>query len=369
MTNYHKLPRILCGLLLSLAFNCQAQSQITDLDPSLKLHFDFDEDFSDGRVVDVSGNGNDGWQFNSTNWITATNGVFGSAAAQFTYVGFMSNDAPHVYPLSQYIGVTNLTGISILTNGTISFWARFDSNVDTAILLLDSGYNAIYAGSPSLASNSWTLGRDFAPNLSFWVYPGGGGGEQWVSWPDDTIGRDNLGTTQFHLYTLAFNCPSRWAIAYYDGQPYQTNMVWVPWIRVYGCPSIQWLCVGAMAHDGTPFWGDDKYPNAGYFAGKLDDLRIYNRPLSAGEVQALYQGAGSRAQCRHVTAQPGGSNSMLLSWDTLSNTFYQVEYLSNLAAGNWSRLGPAVLGDGGTNRMVDSIQGQFMRFYRVLPLP
>src|ERR1039457_6626163 len=73
---------------VALAYGLRAQSSGSP-DPSLKLHFDFDEDFSHGRVIDVSSNGNDGLQFNPTNWITATNGVFGTRAAYFTKVGVM----------------------------------------------------------------------------------------------------------------------------------------------------------------------------------------------------------------------------------------------------------------------------------------
>src|SRR5260370_5941223 len=66
-------------------------------DTNLVLRFDFEQSSPDGRVPDLSGKGNDGWQFNQTNLLSYTNGVFGSTAAQFTYVGFLSNDLPNIY--------------------------------------------------------------------------------------------------------------------------------------------------------------------------------------------------------------------------------------------------------------------------------
>ena len=245
-------------------------------DSSLKLHLDFDEDFSSGQVLDTSGNGNDGWQFNPTNRITPTPGVLGGTAAQFSSPG-------------TYLAVTNLEGFAYLTNGTISLWAKFAPNGDLTMRLLDNGYVPAYAGNPAAASNSWALCRDYTPNLTFLVYPPGGARQQVVTWPDDTD-RQTLSTAGFHLYSVTVDCPSNRVIAYYDGNPWMTNSINLPWIRIYGCAGQPWLCIGAASSDGTPQWGDDAYPDSGFFAGSLDDLRIYNRTLPAADVKALYTG-------------------------------------------------------------------------------
>jgi hypothetical protein len=258
-------------------------------DPSLVLRFDFDENLSTGHVADSSGNGNDGWEFDPTNRVTACHGVFGSMGAQFTYVGTITNDYPNVYPLSQYIAITNLNGFASLTKGTISLWAQFDTNGDLAMRLLDTGYTAGYASVPSSASNSWALCRDSSPYLNFLVYPAGAGKQRLLSWPND-VDRNTLSSSNLHLYSVTIDCPGNRAIAYYDGQPYMTNAINLPWIRIYGGAVQPWLCIGAMSHDGTPQWGDDKYPNSGFFNGKMDDIRIYNRTLSAAEIQNLYNG-------------------------------------------------------------------------------
>ena len=99
-----------------------------------------------------------------------------------------------------------------------------------------------------------------------------------------------LATTNFHLYTVTLDCAANRAVAYYDGQPYMTNLINVPWLHVYGCSSARWLAVGSATADGTPQWGDDGVPSWGFFVGKLDDIRIYGRTLSAADVADLASG-------------------------------------------------------------------------------
>lgn len=366
------------GLSVLFASLClcpaQGQSVATNVDPSLKLHFDFESDFSKGHLLDVSGNGNDGWQFNPTNWITSSNGVFGTRGGYFTRVGVMTNDPPQVYPLTQYIVVTNLDGIEYLTNATFSLWARFDAtnNSHNLAAFMDCGYVAAYSWSPTQASNSWTWAKNVYQNyLSFWVYPDLPDGGSWtiVTWPDDTVGGDNESTTRFHLYSVTVDCPGNQVIAYYDGRPYMTNSINLPWIRIYGTASEHWLCIGASSHDGTPQWGDDRYPNDGYFTGAMDDVRIYNRTLSADEVAALYLGYGSRVWNPQFTMQRTDPVTVQGRFESLSGVSYQIEYLQAVTARTWAAWGAPIAGNNGTQTFLDSISGQAMKFYRVRPLP
>jgi hypothetical protein len=255
-----------------------------------------------------------------------------------------------------------------LTNGTISFWAKFDANGDLGMQVLDTGYTPGYTADPSLSSNSWSLGRVYTSYLCFLVYSSLGG-QIVVTWPDDVVRPGgyypDLSTTSFHLYTVTVDCVNDRAVAYHDGQPYMTNSIGLPWIRIYGCYSTRWLCIGAMSHDGTPQWGDDMYPNSAYFAGKMDDLRIYNRTLSAAEVQALYQGS---TYAQNLAIQKAAPQSVQVRWDVNSNAVYQVEYRTNLAETAWSPLQSAIPGSV-TNSIIDSILGQPARFYRVRLLP
>lgn len=256
---------------------------------SLRLKFDFDEGFAgSGFVADMSGYSHDGISFNATNWITATNGVFGTTAGQWTYWGFQNDGQGHNYPASQYIGVTNLAGIQYLTNATISLWAQFDVNGDLQMQLLSAGFTAAYAsGGPAQATNGWFLGRDSSENLWFAVYPSDTAKRRIVNWPAD-CDRVNLNTSTTHLYTVTVDCPNNRAVSYYDGSPYSTNNIGLPWLRVYGTINLPWLAVGTATMDGTPQWGDDLYPNSGYFVGRMDDLRIYDAALSADQVRQLY---------------------------------------------------------------------------------
>jgi hypothetical protein len=266
----------------------------------LVLHFDFDENISSGEVLDVSGNGNNGWQMDATNWISSYAVNSSNTAGLWYRNGVMTNAPPAIYPKSQYIAVTNLNGFEYLTNGTVSLWAKFDANVDSGIQLLSSEMPFAFAAAPEQAYNSWGLGRiGNAGILGFSVCPRQSSGVNVVTWPDDSVspsGTLDLSSTDFHLYSVTIDCPANQVIAYHDGQPCQTNTIDLPWVRVYGCASQRWLCVGADAHDGTPQWGDDLYPNSGFFVGKMDDIRIYNRTLAASEVRSLYTGSQAPKQ-------------------------------------------------------------------------
>ena len=48
-----------------------------------------------------------------------------------------------------------------------------------------------------------------------------------------------------------------------------------------------------LGNTANNFIGKSTYPADPYFDGLVDDFRIYNRPLAAGEIAALYAGSGS----------------------------------------------------------------------------
>jgi hypothetical protein len=85
-------------VLIGLSVQLNAEPNVAD--SSLKLHLSFDQDFSGGQVVDLSGHGNHGWQFIPTNRVTPTNGVFGSVAAQCT-ANFVMPDTSGQLSISQ----------------------------------------------------------------------------------------------------------------------------------------------------------------------------------------------------------------------------------------------------------------------------
>jgi hypothetical protein len=344
------LHYVLWGVLVSLSFACQLQAQSggSGADASLKLHLDFDGDFSNGRVLDVTGNGHDGIQFNPTNWIVATNGIFGTTAALWTI-----NDVIYEYelaiPVSQYIAVTNLSDIAYLTNGTVSFWAWPSATLGYYTFILDAGY-------PNQGGWNIQMQNIWAPFLEFISYDGSG---TTITWPFGT-----QVVSQFHLYTMTWSGASNLVQTYFDGQLYATNTLGAPYLHVAG--PTNWFSIGAF-HAGkvSPAWvnGNDGNWYACFYDGRMDDLRIYNRALSPQEVQQLYYGGPVG-----LAIQRSGQQSITVSWNSKSNRLYQVETASTLLSNGWAALGPPIAGSGGTNWITDSL-GQTNRFYRVRILP
>jgi hypothetical protein len=61
--------------------------------------------------------------------------------------------------------------------------------------------------------------------------------------------------------------------------------------------------------------------------------------------------------------------AVAISWLTATNENYQVQYASVLAPNDWTNLGSPIQGTGTNAVVVDSILGQPMRFYRLIPAP
>jgi hypothetical protein len=55
-----------------------------------------------------------------------------------------------------------------------------------------------------------------------------------------------------------------------------------------------------------------------------------------------------------------------IDWQSQTNRFYQVQYVTSVNSNSWLNLGDPILGNGSTNRLFDSILGQPRKFYRVL---
>ena len=71
-------------------------------------------------------------------------------------------------------------------------------------------------------------------------------------------------------------------------------------------------------------------------------------------------------ECFAFSAKMAG-NEVELSWSSLSNLSYQVQYRTNLTSGTWLGLGSPISGNGTTNRVYDtSVSSSFQRFYRLV---
>jgi hypothetical protein len=339
---------VVCGLLLCLSFNgrVHGQSSPLDSDPSLKLRFDFAEDFSSGRLLDVSGHGNDGGQFMPTNWITAADGVFGTRGARWIINDSIFEPPNTTIPVSQYIAVTNLNGIDNLTNGTLSFWAWPSASLGYYTFLFDAGYREIGGWCIYMQNIGW-------PFLKFQSYDGLSTSIDWPASPEVVQG--------FHLYTVTWDGVSDRLSTYFDGQLYDVRALLSSSLRV-NAPT-NWICIGAFRSGKPPEWNNGP---GGWFAGFYEGLiRMYDRTLSAAEVKGLYHGWSPALDLQLEPA----AGQLNICWAAQSNTLYQVEYRADLATGNWAPLGAPVFGRGRTNCLIEPVGGQTMRFYRVRPLP
>ena len=57
-----------------------------------------------------------------------------------------------------------------------------------------------------------------------------------------------------------------------------------------------------------------------------------------------------------------------LSWPSVTNQLYQVQWSGEVATNQWFSLGPPVAGNGSTNSIVDPLESNSKRFYRVVPV-
>ena len=136
-----------------------------------------------------------------------------------------------------------------LSTGTISAWIK-TSNAG-------SGYRGIIA-----KQNAYGI-FTFNNSVTFYDWEGNAGKFTSVRADDNS----------WHLVTLTFQSGvSNGTTAYFDGAPILTARITV---------SNQTTNAQIGGGGGNP---------SQTFSGLIDDARIYNRPLSAAEVQQLYQG-------------------------------------------------------------------------------
>jgi F0F1-type ATP synthase epsilon subunit len=69
-----------------------------------------------------------------------------------------------------------------------------------------------------------------------------------------------------------------------------------------------------------------------------------------------------------LSIKPVGNNSMVISWPSVSNIVYRVQYKASLASTNWINLAPDVTAIAGTASFTDNLSGAPQRYYRVVLL-
>jgi len=84
------------------------------------------------------------------------------------------------------------------------------------------------------------------------------------------------------------------------------------------------------------------YTSSDYFDGKMDDVRVYNRVLSAEEISRLYQLGATTKIAKTITTNPDLKNGLVGHWtfdginmDTASNTAEVLDSSGNSNNGDW----------------------------------
>ena len=210
--------------LAAAAAACNADGSVGQ-DDGLVAHWPLD-----GNASDASGNGNHGM----TRGVTPTADRFGKA-----------NGAYHFDGTSSFICIPNSPSLDITGNITMSAWVKLAS-ADSVVSVIDK------------CGSSWR----------FQIYAARGEAE--------------IGATQTFIYFdcafpvekwchVAATCDGRMARLYLDG-------------ALIGQSERSF---GFNRSSANVYIGSDPFVDCEYYNGDMDDLRIYNRALSADEVQAL----------------------------------------------------------------------------------
>ena len=180
------------------------------------------------------------------------------------------------------------------------------------------------------------------------------------------------------MFGLESDSGWHWALS---GVVPQTN-VWYHVAGTWGAEGIK-LYVNGLLRGSDPYTGPipdylqysligrSSWPNS-VTDGIIDEFAIFSRALSPTEIAALYA-AGSAGKCKRpvlslqVQSQPG---TMLgLTWTALAGKAYQLQYKTNLAAGDWKEFGLPITATNTASFASDVIATDRLRVYRVLLLP
>jgi hypothetical protein len=250
-------------------------------DPFLIMDLSFDNAFSNGAVLDISGHGNNGLRYgipgNQTNWPTLTVGPDGSRAAEFHWY----IDGYGKYGKSgDYIGIPYSPSFLNLTQATITAWVHYYASANN---IIENDWNSTIFNAGQDDPGTWDLGRIYSSfdNTKFSVYTGPGNEVEVLYFPDASTNGDSGG---WHHYSVTFS--NGVVKGYFDGSLFETSSVPVAALTMGG----QYMGIACWTFNADP-WMDlsvDEDPNNAWLNGAVDDLRIYNRTLSDTEIAALY---------------------------------------------------------------------------------
>ena len=231
-----------------------------------------DTKWDTGVTNDMSGNGNNGALIGMSTTTSIVEGKIGQAVS-------LSGDP------SVYVGGGNPASLNLVNTGTISAWVKYTSTTFGCIFANEDLWNGVGGYGMCVDeddSNTGTIGI---------LIDQGGAYEGVNSAPHN----DN----KWHLVTATFD--GSFIRIYVDGKSDATPVTQVSTslsTNSYG------FKIGRNANDQGPSFGA--------FTGLIDDVRIYNRALSAAEISKLYNTtAGSKIQAslpgpNSVSSGPAG---------------------------------------------------------------
>jgi len=270
------------------------------------------------------------------------------------FVGDFQNAQVEVFP--PYASCTNTTNV---TNGLLAWWQLNDGTGSNA--LDSSGQGNVgqmgghagtwtaagkFGGAISLSGSSQYLSVNNAASLSgmaaltvsAWVYVTNGTAQQAIVSKQQTAGTLSylLDVVNNNLDFQVRNASSTLVDATASGGLIPNN-TWTLITGVYDGANVSVYVNGALAGTPVALTGNvytstsymeigSLYPTGAFFAGTLDDVRVYNRALSNAEIMQLYYG----------TQQDGNLG--------YNNDHHVMQYC---ASGAWRAMGPAGTGGSG----------------------
>jgi hypothetical protein len=282
-------------------------------DPSLLVHLPFDNTFSNGVVLDISGHGNNGLRYGKpccpTNWPSASVGPDGSQAAEFH---FYFDGWGYYGKSGDYVGIPYSPSFTNLSQATICAWVWFyrsfngDINNDHNSSILDAGMDV---------PGTFNLGRYYSDHTMFSIWTAPGNEVQFLSFPD--VAPDG-NTGGWHYYSVTFS--NGVVKGYFDGNLFQTTNSPVSALTMAG----YYMGIAGWTFNGTPQMDSvDGYPNNAWINGRVDDFRFYNRALTSSEITSLYTSFDKAPPTTPpgLTATAVASSQVSLHWNAGSGTF------------------------------------------------
>ena len=271
----------------------------SSLTTGLVGYWPFDEG-GGSTASDASGSGNTGTLVSGPVWTAGRRGSALAFDGVASYVRVASTPALNSYPL------------------TVAFWMK------TASI---SGVGGLVNKYADLSLNGWQVYMN-AGRLCAWYLKDG------ANYVDDggtcPLGVSGFNDNQWHQ--VAFVVDATGGKLYVDGV-LRTSLGWA---GTPGAPSTtQELRIG-------------QYPglsSGGFFAGVIDDVRIWDPALSAADILALYTGAGDTTPptLSAVSVSGVSSSAATMSWTSNKAADTQIVYGPTAALGNATALNPALV--------------------------